>query len=53
MYVCVGMGSGVSYLPFTIIRLLVLGLGESSNILPRAWGDIEVFLALGVLVVGK
>jgi hypothetical protein len=44
MYMCVGVGSGVSYLPFANIRLFVLS--ESSIILPRALADIEVFLVL-------
>jgi hypothetical protein len=51
MYVYEGLGSGISYLPFAIIRLFVLS--ESNSILPRAWADIEVFLMLGVLSCGK
>ena len=49
MYMCVCVGSGVSYLPLANNGLFVFS--ESSIILPRALADIEVFLVLGVLIV--
>jgi hypothetical protein len=35
------------------LQLALFVLSESNSILPRAWADIEVFLMLGVLVVGR